>query len=166
MKSQQAIEAMKILFVCMGNICRSPAAEGVMLHTLKAEHASGGVEIDSAGTVGYHIGDLADPRMRKAALKRGVKLEHHARLVKPSDLEVFDLILVMDQENLRDVLRLDPKSEHHVKVKLFRQFCTEHPGTIVPDPYYGTEQDFDHVLDLLEDGCAELTRQLKMGILI
>jgi len=157
---------MKILFVCLGNICRSPAAEGVMLHALRTGGASGGVEVDSAGTVGYHIGDLADPRMRSAALKRGIKLEHRARLFKASDLEYFDLILVMDQQNLRDVLRLDKNSEYRFKVKLFCEFCTEHREKIVPDPYCGTDQDFEHVLDLLQDGCTEIARRLKIKDLL
>jgi len=152
---------MKILFVCLGNICRSPAAEGVMLHTLRAEGASGGVEVDSAGTVGYHIGDLADPRMRSAALKRGIKLEHRARLFKVTDLEYFDLILVMDQQNMKDVQRLDKGSEYQFKVKLFCEFCTEHSEKAVPDPYCGSAQDFEHVLDLLQDGCSEIARRLK-----
>jgi protein-tyrosine phosphatase len=155
---------MRILFVCMGNICRSPAGEGVLRHQLNAAglHA----DVDSAGTIGLHAGHLPDDRMRRAASERGIRLDHRAQQVKSADLEEFDLVLVMDEDNLREVRRLDPKGTSHEKIRLFRQFCTKLPGTEVPDPYYGDAADFEHVLDLMEDGCAELVNRLKSGTLI
>lgn len=154
---------MRILFVCMGNICRSPAGEGVLNHQL--QQAGLRAEVDSAGTIGSHAGHLPDSRMRRAAARRGIPLNHHARQVKRADLEEFDLLLVMDQDNLRDVRQLDPSGVTHPKIKLFREFCTKHPGLEVPDPYCGSEADFAHVLDLMEDGCAEIVRRLKDGTL-
>ena len=154
----------RILFVCMGNICRSPAGEGVLKHQLKASGIK--AEVDSAGTIGLHSGHLPDNRMRRAASARGIQLDHRARQVKPADLEEFDLILVMDQDNLRDVRRLDSEGRAHDKILLFRQFCTKQPGNEVPDPYYGEASDFEHVLDLMEDGCAELVNRLKSGTLV
>jgi low molecular weight protein-tyrosine phosphatase len=151
----------KLLFVCMGNICRSPAAEGVMLHHLKEAGLDQEVTVDSAGTLDYHTGNLPDFRMRRAASQRGLTLTHRARQVKPEDLSLFDLILVMDHENLHEVMHLLGAREHAAKIKLFCEFCTEHDDKVVPDPYYGGPDGFERVLDLLEDGCAEITRRLQ-----
>jgi protein-tyrosine phosphatase len=151
----------RILFVCMGNICRSPAAEGVLLDQLKRAGLESDVQVDSAGTLDYHVGKLADPRMRAAAQKRGIKLVHHARQVQPKDLRDFDLILVMDRDNLSEVSRLDGSTPHLGKIKLFCEYCTEHAETEVPDPYLGTGDDFELVLDILEDGCKQLVSTLK-----
>ncbi len=152
-----------ILFVCMGNICRSPAADGVMRHYLKKAEAEGLAEIDSAGTIGYHAGNLPDHRMTKAASLRGIPLTHRARQVRAEDLSDFDLIFVMDRENLVDVRRLDPEGKHRDKVHLFCKLCAHHDDTFVPDPYYGGAEGFEHVLDLLEDGCSELLKHLREG---
>ena len=154
---------MRLLFVCMGNICRSPAAEGVMKHQL--QQAGLKAEVDSAGTINFHTGKLPDERMRRAAARRGIQLTHPARQVRASDLVEFDLVLVMDSENLRNVRRLDPMRVHHDKIIPFCEFCTGHDETEVPDPYTGGDADFEHVLDLLEDGCAELVRRIKDGTL-
>lgn len=156
----------KLLFICMGNICRSPAAEGVMLHQLKEAGLSDQVSVDSAGTLNYHAGNLPDPRMRQAATQRGLNLTHRARQITPEDLQKFDLILVMDQENRHEVMHLSGAKERATKIQLFCQFCTEHSEKEVPDPYYGGAQGFDLVLDLLEDGCAEIIRRLKAGTLL
>ncbi|TLD68999.1 low molecular weight phosphotyrosine protein phosphatase [Phragmitibacter flavus] len=150
-----------ILFVCMGNICRSPAAEGVMLHQLEKASLSDQVRIDSAGTFGFHAGNLPDKRMRAAASHRGITLESRAREIQPADLESFDLILVMDRDNLANVRALDPTQIHQEKIRLFCDYCTEHDQKEVPDPYYGGPDGFELVLDLLEDGCTELTRRLQ-----
>ncbi len=156
----------KLLFVCMGNICRSPAAEGVMLHQLEEAGLNGQVSVDSAGTLNYHAGNLPDTRMRQAASQRGLDLTHRARQITPEDLEKFDLILVMDQDNKHEVMLLSGAKAHVAKIKMFCEFCTGHSETEVPDPYYGGAQGFDLVLDLLEDGCAEITRRLKEGTLL
>jgi len=157
---------LKLLFVCMGNICRSPAAEGVMLHHLEEAELEGKVVVDSAGTLDYHVGKLPDSRMRAAASERGLSLTHRARQVTPEDLQNFDLILVMDRDNRTDVMHLSGAREQATKIKYFCEFCTEHEEQEVPDPYYGGAQGFEKVLDLLEDGCAEITRRIQAGTLL
>ena len=147
----------KILFVCLGNICRSPAAEGVM----KKLAAGLPIEIDSAGTAGYHIGELPDPRMRSHALNRGYRLESHARKFdEQKDFENFDLIIPMDKSNLRDILALDPAKKYLHKVKMMSDFCTTMKVDEVPDPYYEWAEGFEYVLDILEDGCRGLLQTL------
>ena len=148
----------------MGNICRSPAGEGVLKHLLKQSGLD--AEVDSAGTIGMHSGELPDKRMRAVAAKRSIQLDHRARQVKQADLEEFDLILVMDRANLSDVQRLDACKASSPKIKLFRDYCTKMTGSEVPDPYCGDQSDFEHVLDLMEDGCAEIVRRLKDGTLL
>ncbi len=157
---------LKLLFVCMGNICRSPAAEGVMLQHLEDAGLEKDITVDSAGTLDYHVGHLPDARMRAAATRRGLSLTHRARQVKPDDLRNFDLILVMDRENLHEIMHLSGARQHEAKIKLFCEFCTEHDAEEVPDPYYGGAQGFEIVLDLLEDGCAEITRRIQKGTLL
>jgi protein-tyrosine phosphatase len=151
----------KLLFVCLGNICRSPAAEGVMSHLVKEAGLQGRIHIDSAGTAGWHTGKHADERMRKAAISRGLDLTSLARQVMPQDLTEFDLVLVMDEQNLRDIRAINPQGVNQQKVRLFCEFCTEHDEKEVPDPYYGGEQGFEQVLDLLEDGCAGVLREIQ-----
>ena len=148
----------KILFVCLGNICRSPAAEGVM------KNLAGGlpIEIDSAGTAGYHIGELPDSRMRSHARNRGYHLESRARKFdEQKDFEKFDLIIPMDKSNLRDILALDPARKYRHKVKMMTDFCTALDVDEVPDPYYGGPEGFEYVLDILEDGCKGLLETLR-----
>lgn len=151
---------MRLLFVCMGNICRSPAAEGVMKHQLEAAGLAHQVEVDSAGTINLHAGNAPDRRMTEAAARRGIPLRHRARQVTAQDLQDFDLVLVMDQANLDDVLDLDQDGRHRSKIQLFCDYCTDHPHKEVPDPYYGGPAGFELVLDLLEDGCANLLRKV------
>lgn len=151
----------KILFICMGNICRSPAAEGVMRKRVAEAGLSSRVLIDSAGTGGWHAGARADHRMRAAASARGYDLTSLARQVKPSDFEEFDLLLIMDEQNRRDLLPFDPERQHQAKVRFLCEFCSEHPDKEVPDPYYGGAQGFEKVLDLLEDSCAGLLRHVQ-----
>ncbi len=152
---------LRILFVCMGNICRSPAAEGVLKHKVIAEGLETYVEIDSAGTLSYHAGSRADNRMRTAAHKRGISLESIARKILPEDLEIFDLIITMDDDNFRDVQALDRKGLYAQKIKRFTDYCTEHTDKEVPDPYYGGDKGFEHVLNLLEDGCTTLMNDIR-----
>jgi len=143
----------RLLFVCLGNICRSPAAEGVMRSLIEAKGFADRVSIRSAGTGGWHVGKLPDQRMRTAAQNRGYDLSSRARQVTENDLRDFDLVLVMDRQNLRDVKTYDRTSQFSSKIRLFCEFCTDHKESEVPDPYYGGEQGFELVLDLLEDGC-------------
>src|SRR5436190_5994651 len=124
---------MKLLFVCMGNICRSPAAQGVMEKLVEDAGVQDLVEIDSAGTIYLHAGELPDSRMRQAASRRGYPLTHRARLVRRADLDAFDLVLVMDLGNFADVESLANPQKHKGKVRLFSEFCTKHDETEVPD---------------------------------
>jgi protein-tyrosine phosphatase len=156
----------RILFVCMGNICRSPAAEGVMQHMIDAAGLGKEVQVDSAGTIGMHAGNPPDSRMRKAASQRGYTLNHAARQLRPSDLDAFDLVLVMDEFNLNDANQLVGGAPRKARMHLFCEYCTEHEHTEVPDPYYGGAEGFEEVLDLLEDGCTELVRRLQNGTLL
>lgn len=123
------------------------------------------VHVDSAGTLNLHTGSLPDPRMRKAARRRGYELTHRARQVRRSDFAEFDLLLVMDRANQEDIAPFAPGDSTQEKLKLFCEFCTEHDETEVPDPYYGGDADFEIVLNLLEDGCTELARRIKEGTL-
>lgn len=151
----------RLLFVCMGNICRSPAAEGVMNHLIQEENLERQIECDSAGTIHFHAGNPPDRRMRAAAENRGIRLTSRARQITRNDLDDFDLILTMDEDNFAYVTALDPTSEHRSKIKRFCSYCTAHTDTEVPDPYYGGDAGFEHVLDMLEDGCAHLLQELR-----
>jgi protein-tyrosine phosphatase len=151
----------RLLFVCMGNICRSPAAEGVMLHLVKEAGLQDRILIDSAGTGGWHAGNRSDSRMRRAAAARGLDLVHLARQVTAGDLAEFDLILIMDEQNRQDIRPFDPAGRHASKIRFLCEFCTEHDEKEVPDPYYGGAQGFEHVLDLLEDGCAGVLKHIR-----
>lgn len=149
-----------ILFVCMGNICRSPAGENVMRKMLEDAGLDREVRVDSAGTTSYHVGEAPDRRMRAAAEKRGMKYTGRSRAFDEDDFHKFDLILAMDDSNYRDILALATGSNDRNKVKRFVEFCTEHNDLEVPDPYYGGPQGFDYVIDLVEDGCRGILRML------
>ena len=145
-----------VLFVCMGNICRSPAAEGVFRHYVERQGAAGDIYIDSAGTIDYHNGKPADPRMRAAASDRGYALTSISRQVIPEDLDEFDLIVAMDRDNLWYLEDLAGGPQAHIR--LLGSFLPERqgePGQVpeVPDPYYGGSQGFEDVLDMLERAC-------------
>ena len=151
----------RILFVCLGNICRSPAAEGVM-RSLANREGFEALEIDSAGTYGGHAGDLPDARMRRAAAKRGYQLTHRARQIREEDFELFDMIIVMDDMNYETVHRLAPSREAANRIFRMIKFCKHHPDRFyVPDPYYEGVEGFELVLDLLEDGCREILAYLQ-----
>ena len=146
----------KLLFVCLGNICRSPSAENIMNHLIEEAGLSTKIICDSAGTSGYHVGAAPDRRMSAAANKRGMVLEGKSRKLKPRDLQSFDLILAMDRENYRDILYLDREGKYEDKVKMMCGFASKKPDQEVPDPYYGGADGFDYVIDLLYDACAGL----------
>ena len=151
----------KILFVCLGNICRSPAAEGVMKSVLESEDATGWT-IDSAGTGDYHVGDLPDSRMRSAARRRGLDLVHRCRQVRESDFDDFDIIIGMDANNMANLRRMAPTSEAVAKLKPMSDFLRAGCGyDYVPDPYYEGAEGFELVLDLLEDGCRNIYQAYK-----
>jgi protein-tyrosine phosphatase len=151
----------KILFVCLGNICRSPTAAGVMRALAAREAPELALEVDSAGTAGYHIGESPDPRTCQAAARRGYDLSAlRARIVAPADFERFDLILAMDRENLR-VLRRRAPAHAHERLRLFLEFAPQEAGEDVPDPYYGGPNGFEEVLDLVEDAARGLIAHLR-----
>jgi protein-tyrosine phosphatase len=155
---------MRILFVCMGNICRSPTAEGVMRSLLRAEGLDGEVAIDSAGIGGWHAGDPPDSRATAAARARDIVLEGAARAVTDEDFERFDLLLVMDRENERDLLARAPDPQARAKVRLLREFdpASVAAGDLeVPDPYYGGPHGFERVLDMVEAACRGLLEEVR-----
>jgi len=163
-----SVKPFGVLFVCLGNICRSPSAEAVFRYLVEQKGLASDFVIDSAGTINYHEGNPADSRMRAAAMKRGVKLTSISRPIRRLDFEEFDLILAMDKQNKEDILAayevwnaktslpVDAKN----KVRLMCSYCRKHDITEVPDPYYGGPAGFDKVLDLLEDACEGLLESI------
>lgn len=151
-----------VLFVCLGNICRSPAADGILRRMVSDSGLSDLVEIDSAGTYGGHAGDLPDPRMRRAASLRGYDLRHRARQVREEDFDRFDMIVVMDDMNYENVHRLAPSRRAAEKIFRMREFFRRHSRwDHVPDPYYEGAEGFELVLDMLEDGCGGILEYLE-----
>jgi protein-tyrosine phosphatase len=157
---------LKVLFVCTGNICRSPTAEGVFRTMLAAQHLDGTVIADSAGTHDYHVGQPPDRRAIAAAARRGYDLSQlRARQISSLDFESFDYLLAMDREHLVQLRRWAP-SEHATKARMFLDFSRREPGGEVPDPYCGGPQDFELVLDLVEDAAQGLLSAVrkKLGL--
>ena len=152
----------KILFVCLGNICRSPAAEGIFKKKIKDRDLEKLFVVDSAGTGGWHVGNLADPRMRETALSRGIELTSRSRKIEKSDLYEFDYILVMDNDNLDAVKSLikDCKNPANSIIKLILSYSKSSRLEEVPDPYYGGQNGFDQVIDLLDDAMDGLIESL------
>jgi len=147
-----------ILFVCMGNICRSPAAEIIFRQMVEDNELEDFYHIDSAGTIGYHTGNAPDPRMSATLASRGYEPQGSARQITAQDLDDFDLILAMDHDNFDGIQAL-AEDEHEHKIKMFTDYCTKFPNNFVPDPYYGGEEGFEFVADLIEDGCRNLLAQ-------
>ena len=154
---------MKLLFVCLGNICRSPAAEGVFMHLLNERGLNDRFVVDSAGTGGWHVGNPADRRMQAAASRRGIQLPSRARQISLDDLSTFDLVLTMDDDNLMAVQALakEAGSRATASIKPALSYARNYSETEVPDPYYGGDTGFEHVLDLLEDACSNLLDELS-----
>lgn len=146
----------RLLFVCLGNICRSPSAENIMNHLIREAGLEQEIICDSAGTSGYHIGSPPDRRMTAAAARRGIELIGAARQFERSDFEKFDLVLAMDRDNYEGICAVDRTGKYHEKVRLMCDFCTKHTLREVPDPYYGGEEGFNQVIDLLLDACQGL----------
>ena len=146
----------RLTFVCMGNICRSPTADGVMRHMVAARHWQHWIEVDSAGTHAYHVGEAPDPRSQQHALRRGYDLSMlRARQLVAGDFETSDLVLVMDWDNLTLAEELCPEAQRY-KLRRLTEFCLRHDSPVVPDPYYGGAPGFERVLDLVEDACEGL----------
>ncbi len=154
----------RILFVCMGNICRSPTAEGVMRHLVREAGLEDEIVIDSAGTGGWHAGDPPDRRATAAARARGVTLEGGARQLTVDDFEAFDLLLAMDRDNLAGIRALAPDEDAAGKARLLREYdpaSAGAPDLDVPDPYYGGPQGFETVLDQVEAACRGLLDEIR-----
>lgn len=151
----------KVLMVCMGNICRSPTAEVVTRAYIRDHHLGARVEVDSAGTHGYHVGEAPDGRTQRAAAQRGYDLSQlRARKVAAQDLDYFDLILAMDKSNLDNLQRM-ATPEQMTKLGLFMDYAENFDDQEVPDPYYGLGHGFDLVLDMVEDAALGLVSDLK-----
>lgn len=153
----------KLLFVCLGNICRSPSAENIMNHLIAQKGWQDKITCDSAGTSSYHIGSPPDRRMKAAAQQRGIELHGRARRFERSDFTEFDLILAMDRENYRDICALASQKSDRDKVCLMCDFATQHPDEEVPDPYYGGKDGFNYVIDLLLDACEGLLQDASQS---
>ena len=147
----------KVLMVCLGNICRSPAAQGVMQRLVDERHLGSRIYLDSAGTYGGHAGDLPDYRMRSHAAKRGYNLTHRARRVTSADFQDFDYIVAMDEGNRRTLTQMAATVDEARKIVMMGKFIRRYPHyDYVPDPYYEGAEGFELVLDLLEDSCEAL----------
>lgn len=150
-----------VLFVCLGNICRSPAAEGVMQHLVDQLNLRHLIRVDSAGTAGYHVGKPADSRMLAAAAQRGLELTSRSRLAVPADLKQFDLIVAMDHSNYRDLMSL-ARDTPPSNVKLLSDYLPAPWPRDVPDPYLGDQQGFEFVLDMLQAACPQILQELLL----
>lgn len=154
----------KILFVCLGNICRSPTAEGIFQHLVNKRGLQPYFYIDSAGTSAWHIGEPANSKSRQTAEKHGVKLNSRGRKFNFDDLEEFDLILAMDQENLQNIRQPDSQNRFSEKVKLMREYDPNPGDHEVPDPYYGGMDGFQNVFDVLRRSCENLLDELEKQV--
>ena len=151
----------KVLFVCLGNICRSPLAEGIFDQMVKEQGLQHQITCDSCGTAAYHLGSQPDSRTVSNAKENGLILNHQARKFDGSDLDRFDHILVMDRSNFEDVSQYVEHMEHSSKISLMRKYDTEVPNADVPDPYYGGSTGFQNVYDILYRSCGELLDAIK-----
>ena len=158
----RAASSISVCFVCLGNICRSPTAEGVMKHLLARQGLDGRVLVESAGTAGYHAGELPDRRARAAARARGVSLDSRARQFTQADFDRFEYVLAMDADNLASLAELAPGDAARAKLRLLSAFDpAAAPGAPVPDPYYGGADGFERVLDLCQAACEGLLEHLR-----
>lgn len=155
---------MNLLFVCLGNICRSPAAEGVMIDLLVKSGLEGKVAVDSAGTSAYHAGELPDRRMREHAQKRGLHLSSRSRQFMTDDFEDFDYVIVMDNQNYKNVVSLDTNNRFTNKVIKMADLCPSFTEDEVPDPYYDGAEGFEKVLDMVTEGCHRLLEKVKVEL--
>lgn len=156
------MEKIRVLFVCLGNICRSPLAETVFNHKIQQSGLEDHFEVDSCGTGDYHIGELPDPRTLANARKNGIPVNHFCRQITVDDLSYFDYILPMDNSNLQNVMSLEGSDHHAHKIFLLREFDSEGKGLEVPDPYFGGEEGFDLVYSILNrslDGFLEFVKK-------
>lgn len=155
------MEKVKVLFVCLGNICRSPLAEAIFKDKVKRKNLDRFIEADSCGTANYHVGDTPDERTVRNALKNGVTINHYGRQLAVDDLDYFDFILAMDNSNHSNIKRLVYADHHHDKIALMRTYDPLGKGKDVPDPYYGTEHDFQEVFEILDRSVEQFILHLE-----
>jgi protein-tyrosine phosphatase len=148
-----------VLFVCLGNICRSPTGEGVFRSLLSQHPLTDNIIVDSAGTIGFHTGKSADARMQSAARARGYELLSKSRQITYADLETFDLIIAMDRDNFNDIKSVHPAPT--AEIKLLSEFLGDDWPTDVPDPYRGSDEGFEYVLDMIESACPRILEYLS-----
>jgi len=152
----------RVLFICLGNICRSPAAEGIMKSLILNNNLQNEISVDSAGTISYHTGESPDSRMLKHATQKGYELNHKARKFNPDkDFKEFDYILTMDDQNYIDINKLDKRNLYSTKVCKIADFSSDPKVKSVPDPYNGGPEAFDNVIDILMDACTNLLNKIK-----
>ncbi len=151
----------RILFVCLGNICRSSSAEEIMRTYIRKAGLEDQIQVDSAGISGYHRGEPADERMRAHAIRRGYNITHRSRPVCTDDFYNFDLILGMDDSNIDALCERAPSVETEKKIRRMTDYCRTKAADYVPDPYYGGAQGFENVLDILEDACKGLLEEIS-----
>ena len=151
----------KILFVCLGNICRSPAAEAIMIKKILDSDMEWDISVDSSGVMGYHTGETADMRMKQHANLRGYEITSIARKFNPGkDFKEFDYIITMDDENYRDITSMDTEGNYTSKIHKMMKFCKTNKTDEVPDPYYDGSEGFEKVLNILEDACNGLLEKI------
>jgi protein-tyrosine phosphatase len=150
-----------VLFVCLGNICRSPLAEGVFRHLVEREGLADRFEIDSAGTGSWHVGERADARSTLIAEQHGIELDSRARQVQPEDFERFDYIIAMDRDNLHTLERMSETNGSGARIELLRRYEAERDGDEVPDPYYGGASGFESVFKMVKRSCSGLLERLR-----
>jgi len=154
------MKKIRVLFVCLGNICRSPLAEAIFKHKIRERKIAHLFDVDSCGTANYHIGDSPDKRTIANAKKNGVEILHAGRQLCPADFDSYDYIFVMDQSNKQNALRLTKDTNHHTKVIMMRDYDSVGMGEDVPDPYYGTDKDFQEVFEILDRSTENLLKEL------
>ncbi|HET9054631.1 MAG TPA: low molecular weight protein-tyrosine-phosphatase, partial [Cyclobacteriaceae bacterium] len=157
----QPMKKIRILFVCLGNICRSPLAEAIFKHKIREKALESRVEVHSCGTANYHVGELPDPRTIKNALQNGIVMDHLGRQLSEKDLETYDFIVAMDKSNHANILKLENAHAHAHKIKLMRSFDLSPSGDEVPDPYYGNEAGFQQVFDILSHSTDSFIQYLE-----
>lgn len=151
----------KVLFVCLGNICRSPAGEGILKRMVQEQNLETQIIVDSAGTAGYHNGELPDSRMRRHGARRGYNFDSISRKFTTKDFDDFDIILAMDDSNYHNIIQLAPDLDSESKVHRMIEFSQKYTHDHIPDPYYSGADGFELVLDLLEDACEGLLNKIK-----
>jgi protein-tyrosine phosphatase len=155
----------RVLFVCLGNICRSPLADGILAHKLQQAGLSHRVTVDSAGTGAYHVGEPPHVESMRVAKQHGMPIDHlRARQVKRPDFEAFDLIVAMDRKNYGDLLEIERSGDHHHKVRLFMSYVPGASSQDVPDPYFGGPEGFDEVFDLVNTGCDAILAEIRQEV--